>query len=175
MKVTARNLVDWNVAVEVARTTQNKATTGINNLVSSDAWKQKIITARHSPLRAVQFLITFEDVPYFVMVHLVRHKIGVEWFVGTSREDKTGIDRSKRKQTDLINMQCIINADALLTISERRLCKKADPETTKVWMEVKNAIKKVDNVLYNNMQPQCFRFGKCIELNGCGRTLDNNL
>ena len=107
MKIIARQLIGWDVVKELALQTVNKK--AVNNF-PTDTWKKKMLNAEHSPIRALTFLVQCEDIPYYVHTHLVRHKIGVEWFVGTSREDRTGVKREDRKQTDLINMSFLINA-----------------------------------------------------------------
>ena len=57
------------------------------------AWKKKILLAEHSPIRLMQFAWKWSDLPYWVSVHIVRHKIGIEHFVSTQRTDRTGVDR----------------------------------------------------------------------------------
>lgn len=42
----------------------------------------------HSPLRQDEYCIEMKNIPSFVSVHMVRHKIGVEHFVLTSRDDR---------------------------------------------------------------------------------------
>ena len=48
----------------------------------------KMYKSEHSPMRTQMFWIEMEDIPTFVSVHLVRHKIGVEHFCSTRREDR---------------------------------------------------------------------------------------
>lgn len=63
------------------------------------AWKKKILLAEHSPIRLMQFAWKWSDLPYWVSVHIVRHKIGIEHFVSTQRTDRTGVDRTERPRT----------------------------------------------------------------------------
>lgn len=159
-----KKLVDWDVVKEAALATENKRP---KEPFPSDEWKAKMLLAEHSPIRALQFFIRMEDIPYYVAMHLVRHKHGVEWFCATSREDRTGVPREERKQTDLVNLSCIINAQALISISRKRLCNKADKTTQAVWVEVKKAMKKVDLAMALAMIPECAYRGKCAELKPC--------
>ena len=164
MKVEIRKITDWDLVYETALATIDKKVTK----EPSDAWKRKILNAEHSPIRALQFLIKLEGIPYFVSTHLVRHKIGVEHYVSTSREDRTGIKREERKQTDLVNHTMLINAQALITMSRKRLCTMADAKTREVWRAVKEEIKKVEPILAEFMVPECVYRQGCHEFKPCG-------
>lgn len=165
MKIIAKQLIGWDVVKELALQTVNKRM--VSNTISND-WKMKMLIAEHSPIRALTFLVQCQDIPYYVHTHLVRHKIGVEWFVGTSREDRTGIKREERKQTDLINMSFLINAQALIFMGRRRLCHNASPETRKFTEELKKAISLVDYQVGTAMVPDCIYRNGCHEFVNCG-------
>jgi hypothetical protein len=51
-------------------------------------WKLKLLRAEHSPIRKLRFSWRWRDLPYWVSVHFVRHKIGIEHFVKTQRTDR---------------------------------------------------------------------------------------
>lgn len=52
-------------------------------------WKREILLAEHSPIRLIELTIRMKGIPYWVSVHLVRHKYGIEHFVSTQRTDRT--------------------------------------------------------------------------------------
>lgn len=161
MKIKVKNLnVDWLLIKNLCRQTVNK---NDSELEPTDEWKRKLLICRHSPLRSGTMLIQIEDVPYYVHTHLVRHNVGITPYVGTSREDRTGKSREERKQTDLISMQMLANIEALMNISEKRLCLQADKNTIKVWQAVLEEIKKYDENIYWACVPSCIRCGACIE------------
>ena len=108
------------------------------------AWKKKILLAEHSPIRLMQFAWKWSDLPYWVSVHIVRHKIGIEHFVSTQRTDRTGVDRTERPQNAPVLHQCQANAQALITISRKRLCSGASAETRQAWQLLKDEIAKVE-------------------------------
>lgn len=165
MKVTIEKLTSWDLVKRAALQTRNLKM--VNPPTSQ--WKLKMLMAEHSPLRCLQFYITFEDIPYFVHVHLVRHFMGLTPFVSTSRSDLTDVkDRSKRKQTDLVNFSLYINAQAILAISYKRHCNKASAETRELWDMVRNEMLKVDKELAMMMVPACIHQGHCPELSTCG-------
>lgn len=68
--------------------------------------------------------------------------------------------------TDLLG---IMNAEAIINMSRKRLCKKASKETREAWTEVLLELNKVDTELVKHCVPQCvFRGGICSEPKTCG-------
>jgi hypothetical protein len=126
-------------------------------------WRRKLLICQHSPIR--RGVIKWKmDVPFYVHAHMVRHGIGTNFFVATSRSDRTEIkDRSERKQTDIISMQMDANIQALINISAKRLCLCSDQQTIKYWKAVLEAIKEYDEDIYWACVPQCVRCGSCVE------------
>lgn len=134
----------------------------------SSAWKRKILLAEHSPIRLLTFTVRITDLPYWVSVHLVRHKIGVEHFVSTQRSDRTGIDRAKLPQDSLVDHTMVLDAQALINISRRRLCSQASYETQQVWNAVISAVREYEPELANCCVPECIYRGFCPEMKTCG-------
>ena len=165
MNVEVKQITTWSLALDMARQTVGKNPT---HKEPSDKWKVKMLRAEHSPIRCVQYLITCTDVPYWVVMHLVRHHQGIEKFVCTQRSDRTGIDRHSLPQDALISCSFICNAQALINISRVRLCMKAAPETRELWHKVRDAVKIIEPIMWRFMVPNCIYRGFCPELNGCG-------
>lgn len=166
MRVAITKLTSWREVLNDARATINKD--GIDK-EPSESFKRAILDSEHSPCRSLMYRIELIDIPYWVSVHLVRHKIGVEHYVTTQRTDRTGSDRTKKTQDAPVNHTMILNAQAIMTISRRRLCGMASPETQKVWQRVKDVMTVIDPILASYMQPMCiYRGGICHEPNGCG-------
>lgn len=134
----------------------------------SPSWKRKMLLAEHSPIRLIELTVRLVDVPYFVVMHLVRHKIGIEHFVSTQRTDRTGIDRTELPQGNLISYTLRANAQAIITISRKRLCGQADKATRATWRAVVNAIKAVEPELASVCVPECVSRGFCPEMKCCG-------
>ena len=101
-------------------------------------WKLRLLRSEHSPIRRIKFYWRWKDIKYWVSVHLVRHKIGIEHWVETQRTDRTGIDRNELPQGALVNHACESDAQAMINVSRRRLCNCASPETKKAWQAVKD-------------------------------------
>ncbi len=116
------------------------------------------------------------SIPYYVQVHLVRHKIGVEHFVRTQRPDSYNpveYDRETAPQGALIDHTMVLNAQAVLTISRKRLCTNAYKTTRNVWEAVKAAFLASEDpylqLIGENMLPECgYRRGFCPEFSPCG-------
>ncbi len=127
-------------------------------------WKRKLLICQHSPIRRGVISWKWENIPYAISTHFARHHIGCEKYVGTQRADRTQIkDRSRRSQMDYVPMEMDANIQALINISEKRLCMCADSLTKKYWEAVLEEIKKYDEEIYWACVPQCVRCGSCVE------------
>lgn len=127
-------------------------------------WKRKLLICQHSPIRRGIISWKWDEIPYCVSTHFARHHEGCEKFIGTSRPDRTEIkDRNKRSQMDCVPMEMDANIQAIINISEKRLCKCADSLTTKYWESLLEAIKEYDEDIYWASVPQCVRCGACVE------------
>ena len=130
----------------------------------SKDWKRKLLICQHSPIRRGVISWKWDKIPYAISTHFARHHIGCEKYVGTQRADRTEVkDRSKRSQMDYIPMEMDANVQALINISEKRLCMCADSTTRKYWEVVLEEIKKYDEEIYWACVPQCVRCGSCVE------------
>lgn len=155
----------WPEVKGAARTTIGKDGTGA---YPSDSWKKTILLAEHSPIRKIKFSWRWRDLKSWVSVHFVRHKFGIEHWVTTQRSDRTGVDRDKSPQDTPVSHECEANAQALIFISRRRLCRQASHETQAAWREVKERVEEYDPVLASVMVPECVYRGFCPEFKSCG-------
>ena len=127
----------------------------------------KIYQSEHSPCRTQEFWIEMSDIPTFVSVHLVRHKIGVEHFVTSNRSERGGSAVGVGRLTP-VNHAMKINAQALINICRRRLCYKAAITTVAVMMRIKREMEKIDPELAPFLVPECvYRNGLCPEMSEC--------
>lgn len=136
-----------------------------------DEWKKKMLRARHSPIRELRFVFLLEDVPYWVAMHLVRHHIGCQPYVRTQRNDRqTDYDRRKAPQDAPVSMMWSMNAEALMTIANKRLCEQAAPETHDV-VQAMCVLAVRDNPEFDEfLVPMCeYHNGICHEFNPCGK------
>ena len=166
MNITLRNYKDnWQ---DVKNATMNTIGKDKGAYPSSD-WKRRLLLSEHSPIRKLHIGWKWSDLKYWVSVHLVRHKYGIEHFVSTQRTDRTGISRDEMPQNSLVNHECEANAQALINISRKRLCHCASPETRQAWQKVKSEITLVEPELASVMVKECvYRNGLCPEMFTCG-------
>lgn len=152
---------DWTRCLFLARVTQGK-----ENMISPSAeWRNKILNAEHSPIRTLMVTLVMWQIPYFVSVHLVRHKFGVEHYVKSQRSNP---DRGAERQDALVNHVMDMNVLALINMSRKRLCFKADPVTRSVMESIKSEIEKQDPLLSSFMMPECLYRNGCHEFQSCG-------
>lgn len=160
-----KTLGTWRAVADAARTTIRREE-GEGEV--SARWKKRILLAEHSPIRKLCFNWKWLDLPYWVSVHFVRHKTGIEHFVSTQRTDRTGEDRTAKTQDAPVVHECFANAQAVIFISRRRLCAQAAPETRAAWRAVLDEIAKVEPEVAECSVPECVYRGFCPEFKSCG-------
>ncbi|MBQ9693204.1 MAG: thymidylate synthase ThyX [Kiritimatiellae bacterium] len=155
----------WRDVADAARTTINKEA---GNGEPSSSWKKRMLLAEHSPIRQLVFRWKWVGLKSWVSVHLVRHKFGIDHFVSTQRSDRTGNDRNAARQDTPVSHECIANAQAIMTISRKRLCMQASPETREAWKLLVDAIAQENPELASCCVPECVYRGFCPEFKCCG-------
>lgn len=157
MDITVTQLTDIELARKACSFTSSK---------ESKITLERLAQCEHSPLRCIMFSVEMRDIPTFVSVHLVRHKIGVEHFVKSNREDLPGYTGDTGRNHP-VNHMMLINAQALIQLARKRLCTKAHAETQEV---VRDIVSKLPPELAKFCVPECeYRGGICYELKPCGR------
>jgi len=117
----------------------------------------------HSPTRVEEYFIELKNIPTFVSVHFVRHKIGVEHFVLSNRNDRGGDDDVDRWTP--VNHSMKINAEALINLARKRLCLTSHEETVYIMNMIKEEMTKVNYNLGQMLIPNCvYRNGLCKEI-----------
>ena len=167
MEIEIKRITSWERVLNACRMTVNKK---YLEKEPDDEFKKKLIRAEHSPLRMLEFDITIRDLPYWIHTELVRHHVGVEKFVTTSRPDRThsGLTRHDLRQDALVSMTLSMNAQAIINVSRVRLCRMAAEETRNVWQSVIDALREVEPLLADACVSNCVYRGYCPEFNPCG-------
>lgn len=162
---------DWAFVFQCAVVTVGK---DIKNHVPSMHWKHDILKAKHSPIRTLQFAFEITDLPYWVSTHLVRH-VHAQPFVRSQRNDRQNdYDRTKAPQDAPVNMIWYMNADELITIAQKRLCKQASVETQEVVRRIVELVEAECPEFKGLLLPMCERYGCCDEIKPCGRLNKND-
>lgn len=173
-KIKITKIVDWDIALDDALFTINKEN---KHKVPSNKWIAKACLAEHSMIRDVRYILEMNEIPCWVSQHIARHdafshhtvrESEETHFVGTSRTDRTGIDRNKLPQDTPVNHRISLSAQDFITISQRRLCACASKETRELWKSVIEELRKIDPVLADKCVPMCVYRGFCPEFDSCG-------
>ena len=133
----------------------------------TEEWLKRLVEAEHSPIRELWFGIKME-IPYWVSVHFVRHHIGVNHYIQTQRSDRTGVNRSEKPQGEIVSHIMSVNAQELVFMAHKRLCKQASAETQAVMREIVKKVVEVAPYMKSVLVPLCaYRNGKCTEMFSC--------
>ena len=152
--------VDWIAIKDACMQTIGKEAKGNE---PSEEWKKKLLICKHSPIRRSLMSIKWDNIPSYVSTHYCRHSVGVTPYVQTSREDRTGVPRNERVQTEMVSMQMDMNIQALFNIMEKRLCMCSDPTTIKYAEGLLEAIKEYDENIAWSCVPSGIAHGGCTE------------
>lgn len=157
----------WRDIADSANTTINKEA---GDKEISSQWKRRMLLSEHSPIRQLAIKAKWYDLMYWVSVHLVRHKIGIEHWVRSQRPDRMGIklDRNNAPQSSVIEHEIEANAQAIINISRKRLCAMAMPETRHAWISFLESFKDEEPELFKVATKDCIYRGWCYEYKSCG-------
>ena len=155
---------DWMDCKERALVTVGK---GPKNEPSKE-WKEKILEARHSPIRSLRFSFKM-TIPYWVSVHLARHVHAQPYILSQRNDRQDKYDRNAARQDEMVQMIWDMNAEELITIAQKRLCSKAAVETRAVVQEMRNQVCAFCPEFEHVLVPACEFDGRCHEMASCGR------
>lgn len=168
--VKIQRLTEWDVVLNEARKTM-----GFDDVIHSPSseWKRKILLARHSPIRGLMFRISIKNLKYWISVHFCRHTQGITHFVQSQRDDRVEgrvESRENLSQSELVKHDMVLNAESIINISKKRLCKKASVQTQQVWRMVVDELREIGEVeLAAFCKPECWWCGnQCPEIKPCG-------
>lgn len=158
------NLEDWLIAKQCTLVTVGKET----NTPPTEKFKRDLLRARHSPIRELRFVFYLEGIPYWVSVHLCRH-VHAQPYVKTQRNDRqNNYDRNSAPQNAPVDMMWSMNAEELITIANKRLCKQASKETRELVEMICEEVTKVCPEFSSELVPMCVRNGGvCYEVFPC--------
>ena len=189
-EVTITQDTKWVRALNAARRTVGKEPKSLD-YEPSDKWKRMALMAEHSPIKLVEYCISFKDLRQWVGVHLLRHEHVIPQ-IHTQRGDRRNIieeypyiqkaldelaseirantnPRDFIRQGELNDQDFYVNAQTLINISRRRLCNKASTETIEAWKLVVQTLKEnVDPIIADFLVPNCIYRGFCPEADSCG-------
>lgn len=133
----------------------------------NEMWKRQMLLARHSPIRRLNFSFYIEC-PYWVSVHLCRH-IHAQPYVKSQRNDRQNeYNRDFAPQGQEVCMIWDMNAEELMTIANKRLCKKASTETREIVEKMCELVIEKMPEFDGLLVPNCkYHGGVCHEMQPC--------
>jgi hypothetical protein len=142
----------------------------------SESWRKRILLAEHAPIRGLWFRVEVTNIKYWIAMELRTHCVGVvpaddiQFAIRSQRTDRTGIPRDDLPQSALVTMRVMLNANALINISRRRLCLKEPTEEARhAWRLIVDTVATVDHMVASVCVPDCVYRGQCHAFSGtCG-------
>jgi hypothetical protein len=153
---------DWQDVVDGCRITVAKPPLGKE---PSPEFKRSILIAEHEPIREVWIKWKWLSIPYCIAMHWKTHIWPSR--VNTSREDRTGVKRSERRQTDPVDFEGAMNLQHQIDTMRKRLCGQADPQTREYAEDYKEATRKIEPEASDVMVPNCVYRCGCPETKMC--------
>ena len=168
MEIDVNIISDWSNVKKAALYTVGK-TKVINQ--PTDEWIYKMLMLEHSPIREYVLHIEVKGVKYWIANHLRTHFIGCNSYIQTSREDRNTqvINRDELPQGSLVNCLFSINAQELINISRKRLCRvNPHKETREFWQQICDKIIEKEPLFKEFLVPDCkYRNGFCADGHKC--------
>jgi hypothetical protein len=159
--------IDWIEVKDDCRITVNKKH---SDAEATESFKKALLLSEHSPIRSLRVKWLWDPIKSWVATHFSRHHIGWEKFIGTQRDDRTGVSRDDKPQSTPVPMKIEANAQSLINVSKVRLCyggphKEAREytEDLKVTLHNNPLTKEIADV----MVPTCIYRAGCPEFGEC--------
>jgi hypothetical protein len=153
---------DWLLTRNNALVTQRKS----SDKIPSSKLRKKFLISEHSPIRSLEFVWEWVDIPSWVATHFVRHHEGFQPYISSQRNDIQELyDRRKAPQDASVIARIQANAQAILNVSKARICTNASLETRQAWRMFLDTIKNIAPELEELCVPPCiYRNGLCPEV-----------
>lgn len=155
---------DWKGVLNRCRATVSKEAL---EKEPSPAFKKSILIAEHNPIRFLRISWEWREIKSWCATHFARH-VHLDKYISTQRDDRTGRDRDSAPQSAPVTFIGDGNAQALIDMMRKRLCRQAHPETRAYAEDLKDAITELDPYVGEVLVPNCVYRGACPELKPCG-------
>lgn len=134
------------------------------------SWLQRIMKARHSPIRELHFAFRFDGLPSYIATHLSRH-IHARPYIQSQRNDRQDkYDRRAARQDAPVTMVWCMEGEELQIVANKRLCRKADAATRAVVEAACGLVRCHVPYVSGLLVPMCvYHGGVCHEMKPCGR------
>ena len=131
---------------------------------------RKVLRARHSPIRVLNFAFLIEGIPSNISTHLARHCHALPYISSLRNDRQDVMDGDSAPRNTPVDMIFVMNAEELMIVANKRLCNKASEKTREVVQMMCNEVLKVMPEFEGLLVPMCqYHGGVCHEIDGCGR------
>lgn len=152
----------WDWVKGAALTTIHKSS--IKGKEISSEWKMGLLKSEHSPIRELSIRFKLMGLERWISDQLVRHKHGVEHYVGTMRSDRGSKPRNEQTMADLTQLMQSHNAQSFTNMARTRLCVGCvSKETVKLTKLLVNELKEIEPEVAFYCVPPCIYRGGCKE------------
>jgi len=156
------NIDGWKWVKEAALTTIHKNSIKEKDIPSQ--WKKDILRSEHSPIRELKIRFKIKELMRWISDQIVRHKMGVEHYVGTMRSDRGNKPREEQTMADLTDIMQSYNAQSFTNFARTRLCVGCvNKETRELTKEIVQAVGELEPEVAFYCVPSCIYRGACKE------------
>ena len=136
----------------------------------SSEWIERILRARHSPIRRAWYSYLIEDIPSNTSVHFCRH-VHAQPYVSTLRNDRQdNFDGDMAPRCSNVSMILDVNAEELMVMANKRLCSQASEITRAIMQGIVYVTIQATPEIATCLVPMCeYHGGTCHEMIPCGR------
>lgn len=170
---------DWMEVKRRALITSNM--TPVNPPTSE--WIERMLDARHSPIRRAMYSFLYEDIPSNTATHFARH-VHAQPYVGSLRTDRITEDYMQKLMVDFgqftdpdhaprmtpVGMILDVNAEEIQEMANKRLCVQAATITRSIMQTMAGLVFAVTPQMRRLLVPRCeYCGGLCHEYKPCGK------
>ena len=145
-------------------------------------WIERILDARHSPIRRAMYAFLFEDIPSNTSTHFARH-VHAQPYIGSLRTDRVHPEYLEKLREDLgqfidsdhaprmtpVGMILDTNAEEFQEMANKRLCQKAEEITRQIMTGMCDIAIQATPEIEKGLVPRCvYCGGTCHEIKSCG-------
>lgn len=136
----------------------------------SRALLRKVLRARHSPIRVLNFAFLIEEIPSNTSTHLARHVHAVPFISSLRNDRQEKMDGDAARRDTPVDMIFYCSAEELMTFANKRLCGRAAKKTQEVARMMCAAAIEAMPEIRDYLVPMCvYHGGVCHEIESCGR------
>ena len=125
-------------------------------------WKHRMLRAKHSPIRTLNFAFYLHNVPYYVSTHLARHVHSVPFIKSQRNDRQSDYDRNAARQ----DAPAPSMSDSFRFVLAQ-LYAASDPATQEIVKRMRTLVVDQCPEFRGLMAPPCAFMDECPEMEPC--------